>query len=95
VLDPKKIKSRPLKAFVEKQNASKINPLWRRRVEIIIDMLGFAASPEELRLPGLNFHELKGERAGTYSVLVSRNWRITFRWDEEGPYDVDLEDYHG
>jgi len=26
---------------------------------------------------------------------VNRNWRITFKWDDAGPFDVDLEDYHG
>jgi proteic killer suppression protein len=38
---------------------------------------------------------LTGDRRGTYSVWVSANWRVTFRWDEEGPLDVNLEDYHG
>jgi plasmid maintenance system killer protein len=31
----------------------------------------------------------------TYSVTVSRNWRVTYRWDDKGPFDIDLEDYHG
>ena len=41
-------------------------------------------------------HELKGERAGTWSIRVTGNWRVTFRTEAE-PFaitDVDLEDYH-
>lgn len=45
-------------------------------------------------LPGLGLHPLKGNRKGTYSVTVSGNWRITFRFDGEHVVDVDLEDYH-
>jgi len=45
--------------------------------------------------PGFGFHALKGELAGRYAVLVSRNWRITFSWRGEDATAVDLEDYHG
>jgi len=51
--------------------------------------------PTELDVPGNDFHELKGNCAETYAVKVSANYRITFRWHDDGPYDVDLEDYHG
>jgi toxin HigB-1 len=47
-----------------------------------------------MNLPGLGLHPLKGNRKGTYSVTVSGNWRITFRFDGEHVVDVDLEDYH-
>ncbi len=39
-------------------------------------------------------YALKGDRAGTWSVLVSGNWRVTFRFEGEDAFDVDLEDYH-
>ncbi|MFN4218488.1 MAG: type II toxin-antitoxin system RelE/ParE family toxin, partial [Candidatus Bipolaricaulia bacterium] len=41
-----------------------------------------------------DFHELKGDRAGTYAMRVSKNYRITFRWDGQNAYDVDFENYH-
>ncbi|MBV9626066.1 MAG: type II toxin-antitoxin system RelE/ParE family toxin [Acidobacteria bacterium] len=53
--------------------------------------------PEELRaLPTWKVHTLTGERKGTWSLIVTRNRRLTFRIDvTEGEiYDVDLEDYH-
>jgi proteic killer suppression protein len=60
----------------------------------MIDMLDRARRPEALNAPGLGFHRLKGNRADTYAVSVSGNWRLTFKWDGEGAADVNLEDYH-
>lgn len=64
------------------------------RLQRILDALDRARRPEALNLPGLNFHQMKGNRAGTYSVWISGNWRLTFGWDKESPVDVALEDYH-
>ena len=45
-------------------------------------------------LPGLNLHELKGNRKGMWSVKVSGNWRITFKFEDGDVHVVDYEDYH-
>jgi proteic killer suppression protein len=45
-------------------------------------------------LPGLNLHELKGKRKGTYAVTASGNWRVTFEIMDGDVIDVDYEDYH-
>ena len=47
-----------------------------------------------MNVPGFKFHELKGDRAGTYSISVSGNWRITFGWDRQDAINVNMEDYH-
>ena len=51
-----------------------------------------------VRLAGRNvifrFHELKGDRKGTYSITVTANVRITFGFNREDATDADLEDYH-
>ena len=44
--------------------------------------------------PGWRLHALKGDYAGHWSVSVSGNWRIVFRFEDENAYDVDLIDYH-
>ncbi len=95
MLNSNRIKSSALRRLAVKGDASKINPQWLVKTQKIIAALQIAVSPKELDAPGFGWHELKGDRAGTYAVSVSRNWRITFRWDIHGPYDVDLEDYHG
>jgi proteic killer suppression protein len=63
-------------------------------------MLAFivaAESLEELSVPpNYGLHALTGDRAGTWSMTVTRNWRLTFSINEEGALtDLDLEDYHG
>jgi proteic killer suppression protein len=47
-----------------------------------------------MALPGLNLHELKGNRKGTWSVQVTGNWRLTFIFQKGDLFDVDYEDYH-
>ena len=47
-----------------------------------------------MNLPGFGFHELKGDRKGTYSVSVSGNWRLTYGFKDGDAIDVNLEDYH-
>ena len=47
-----------------------------------------------MNLPGYFLEPLKGNRAGIWSVRVTANWRITFRFEEDEPTDIDLEDYH-
>lgn len=43
------------------------------------------------------FHRLTADHKGRYSIIVSRNWRLTFTFafDDADAVDVDLEDYHG
>jgi len=50
--------------------------------------------PANMDLPGYRLHPLKGDLAGLWSVRVSGNWRIVFRFDGAHVRDVDLIDYH-
>ena len=45
-------------------------------------------------MPGLDLHPLKGDLEGHRAVDVAGNWRITFRFEGEDVYDIDLTDYH-
>jgi proteic killer suppression protein len=94
MLDVRRLKSNALRQFA-RGNRHKISPQWQPRVRRILFALNAASHPVELNMPGFYFHELKGDRKGTYAVRVTGNWRITFRWDVDGPLAVDLEDYHG
>ena len=40
------------------------------------------------------FEALRGDRAGQYSIRINAQWRICFRWTEDGPHDVEIVDYH-
>ena len=37
---------------------------------------------------------LSGERSGQYSIRINRQWRVCFRWKDDGPFDVEIVDYH-
>ena len=37
---------------------------------------------------------LRGNRAGQYSIRINEQWRICFRWEDDGPHDVEIVDYH-
>jgi proteic killer suppression protein len=47
-----------------------------------------------MALPGLNLHQLGGDRKGTWAVSVSGNWRMTFKFVGKDAHAVDYEDYH-
>ena len=53
-----------------------------------------AGSPLDLEAPGNRLHELQGDREGVWSVTISGNWRLTFRFTDGNAHDVDLIDYH-
>ena len=49
----------------------------------------------DLRVPpGNRLEKLKGDRAGSYSIRVNQQWRICFKWSDQGADDVELVDYH-
>lgn len=78
-----------------KENISRGIPKeLEKKTRIRLEVIDSALFIDDMRLPGYDLHELKGERKGTWSIKVSGNWRITFRFEEGEAYDVDLEDYH-
>lgn len=64
------------------------------KIARILARLNEAMTVQDMGLPGYRLHPLKGKLAGFWSVTVSGNWRIVFRFDNGSAYDVDLIDYH-
>lgn len=48
----------------------------------------------ELNLRSLQLHQLKGDRAGIWSISVNGNWRLTFKFENGDAYILNYEDYH-
>jgi proteic killer suppression protein len=65
-----------------------------RKIELILDRLDAAVEVKDMNFPGSDFHELKGNRKGFFSVHVNGNWTIIFRFGNGEASDVDLVDYH-
>jgi len=64
------------------------------RIEEILIVLDNATTIEEADIPGYRLHSLTGNLRGYWSVRVTGNWRIIFRFEEGFAEDVDLVDYH-
>lgn len=58
-------------------------------------LLNQARRLDDLRVPpGNRLEALKGDRAGQHSIRINDQWRICFRWDGQGAFDVEIADYH-
>ena len=65
------------------------------RTRAVLSALDAAVVLEDLRFPpGNHLEELKGDRAGQHSIRINGQWRICFRWTDQGPADVEIVDYH-
>jgi proteic killer suppression protein len=71
-----------------------ILPEHAPKIARILDRLDSSISPNDMNLPGYRLHELKGKEAGTWSVTVNANWRITFEFEGQDAILVDYKDYH-
>lgn len=90
----KSFKHRGLQRFYVSGSTARIRNEHARKLRLILGRLDASIQPQDMDLPGLALHELKGRRKGTWSVSVSGNWRVTFRFEGPDAYDIDYEDYH-
>ncbi len=89
------ISHRGLKRLIEDNNPRELSANMVPRIRRIVTALVLAEEPETiLGPPGWRIHQLTGDRAGTWSISVTGNWRMTFRFVGDGVVDLNLEDYH-
>ena len=88
------IRHKGLRRLYEDADARAIGANMRQRVSEILSVLDAADSIEEADIPGYRLHPLSGDRQGYWSVKVTGNWRVTFRYEDGRAEDVNLEDYH-
>jgi proteic killer suppression protein len=89
-----KFKHKGLKRLFESGIASGVDPQHVTRIRKILALLETSENIEDMDLPGLGLHPLKGNRKGTWAVNVSGNWRITFKIQNGDTFEIDYEDYH-
>lgn len=89
-----KFRHKGLERFFLSGTTAGIQAMHTRRLRLILGRLNVAREPRDMSLPGLDLHQLKGERKGTWAVSVSGNWRITFAFSGIDVLNVDYEDYH-
>ncbi len=87
-------RSKALAALWRTSRPAKIDARLARRILVRLEALNDAERPEDVNLPGFDFHALHGFRPTRYSVHVNGPWCITFEFDDGGALRVDLEQYH-
>ena len=90
------IRHKALRNFAETGRAKGLPGNVVERLRNMLAYISAAGSVEELKVPpNYGAHELTGDRKGTWSLTVTKNWRMTFWVNAEGNIeDLDLEDYH-
>jgi proteic killer suppression protein len=85
---------RGLRRLFEDGDRSRIRPDLVDKVERILSRLDAAKTAADMEVPGFGLHRLGGDLKGFWAVTVSRNWRVTFRFEDGDARDVDFVDYH-
>jgi len=85
---------RGLRDLWETGKSSRIPPDQRKRIKVRLDAINAAKKLSDLNQPGFDFHALDLYKPLRYTIHVNGNFTITFQWDGEHAFRLDLEDYH-
>ncbi len=83
-----------IEAFFRKGTKAGIQAAHAERLRRQLAQLNQAQSAKDMNLPGWKLHPLSGKLQGHWSVRVSGNWRLTFRFEDGDAILVDYKDYH-
>lgn len=83
-----------LRKFFESGSNAGIRPEHNKRLRLILGVLNAGERIQDMALPGLALHQLSGRLSGFWSVSVSGNWRVIFRFEDGEALNIDYVDYH-
>jgi toxin HigB-1 len=83
-----------LEKFFRSGSLAGIQPKHASRLRLQLAMLDNSRKPEDMNAPGWRLHRLQGKMREHWSVMVSGNWRLTFKFEGEDAILVDYQDYH-
>lgn len=87
-------RSKALADLWSKGRSAKIDAQLHKRILVRLDRLNVVSAPEQMNLPGFDFHALRGFTPVRYTVHVNGPWCITFEFDAGDARRVDFEQYH-
>jgi proteic killer suppression protein len=90
----KTFRHKGLKELFETGSSKHVLADMRVRIQRRLDVLDAASTVSGVNVPGFGLHPLKGNRAGEWAITVTKNERITFRFENGDALDVNLEGYH-
>lgn len=90
------IKHKGLKKYWTENDESKLQKTQIPKIRMILDLLDIVEEvPQEFEpFKNLRIHPLKGQLKGFWSLDVSGNFIIIFKFDNKNAYDIDLLDTH-
>jgi proteic killer suppression protein len=83
-----------LQRFYQTGSTAGIQHKHAKRLRLQLSALDTAQVIDDMNVPGFRLHALKGKLKGRWSVSVSGNWRVTFRFEDGNAHLLDYEDYH-
>jgi len=84
-----------LKRFYEAGERKNVPAVLADKIADVLIAIDEANRPQDVGLfPGWRLHPLRGDLKGYWSVSVSGNWRVVFRFEKGDAFDLDLVDYH-
>ncbi|MDO8705008.1 MAG: type II toxin-antitoxin system RelE/ParE family toxin [Sulfuricaulis sp.] len=90
----KSFRHKGLEKFFKIGSKAGIQPQHAGKLQLQLTALEHATSTKDMNAPGWRLHRLSGDFAGFYSIMVSGNWRLIFRFEDKEAADVDYVDYH-
>lgn len=87
-------KNKGLEALFVKGDPSRVIQSHLKKLKFLLSMLNQAKELRDLAFPGSNLHPLKGKLKGYYSIAVTGNWRLIFRFEDGIIFDLDYLDHH-
>lgn len=90
----KSFKNKALVDLFEGGKTGKIDAKMHKRILARLDTLNEAASLDDLKIPGYDFHALHGFKPTRYTIHINGPWCITFEFDGRDAFRVDFEQYH-
>ena len=89
------VRHKGLRRLIENDDGRGVRGDQVAKLRRVLFALQEANDPSDMdRYPGWRLHQLTGDRHGMWSVTVTGNWRIVFRFADGNAHDVDLVDYH-
>jgi toxin HigB-1 len=83
-----------LRKYFESGSLAGIQPAHANRLKMLLAALDTAQTSDDMDIPGLRLHALKGNELGRWSIWVNGNWRVTFEFENGNAFILDYEDYH-
>ena len=90
----KSFKHKGLSLFFESGKTSGIHYGHARRLLMQLAALNSAENIGDMDISGYHLHKLKGKQKNSWSIRVSKNWRLTFEFIDSDVYILNYEDYH-